>query len=35
MEQAKEDGFYLIWLYWAKKYMADKIRPKDSLQQVI
>ena len=35
MFQAKDDGFYLIWLYWVKKYMNDKIRPKDSIHEVI
>ena len=31
----RDDGFYLIWLYWVKKYMADKIHPKDSTNEVI
>lgn len=31
MENDRSDGFDLIWLYWAKKYMNEKIRSKDSI----
>jgi hypothetical protein len=27
----KHDGFYLIWLYWAKRYMGVRTKSTESL----
>jgi hypothetical protein len=35
MDKSKDDSFNLIWLYWVKKYMNDKMRPKDSINEII
>jgi hypothetical protein len=35
MEKGPSDGFHLIWYYWAKKYMSEKIRPRDSMAAVV
>lgn len=35
MDKSKDDSFNLIWLYWVKKYMNDKMRPKDSINDII
>lgn len=31
MEKSPSDGFHLIWYYWAKKYMGEKIRGRESM----
>jgi hypothetical protein len=28
---SKNDGFYLIWLYWARKYMGARVKSTESL----
>lgn len=35
MDKSKDNSFNLIWLYWVKKYMNDKMRPKDSINDII
>ena len=28
---SKNDGFYLIWLYWVRKYMGARVKSTESL----
>jgi hypothetical protein len=33
--ESKSDGFYVIWLYWLKKYMGARIKSSDSLSTLL
>jgi hypothetical protein len=32
--ESRNDGFYVIWLYWAKKYMGARIKSSESLSSL-